>query len=904
MTKRLALALSCLAATLAVPAAAQEATVLSGLVTTRDDGLPLPGATVSIDALKLSAVTDAEGRYKLTVPAGTVRSIDLRVTAPGLTAKTVAVTLSPGSMTQNVALGLGFHEEITVGSRAAGAEAEKAVPVDILTQKQIELTGAVETMQVIQALAPSFNFPRPTVSDGTDSIRPATLRGLGPDHVLVLVNGKRRHPTALVHINNTIGRGATGVDLNAIPVSAIEKIEILRDGAAAQYGSDAIAGVINIVLKSGATPFTLSGRGGLNKGSYTEVRGAERDFSDGGTYDASGSYGTAVGPGTLSLSAEFRRRDGTNRAGLDTRDQVRAGDALKNAVQNGDGSTPPNSHWGDSEENDVLTFANLDMPLNAGDTAFFYAFGGYSHRTGVHGGNPRRAIDANNWPQIYPLGFLPLIEPKINDASATAGFRGTRSKWFWDVSAEYGHNRLDYYVTNSLNASLGPSVPPNHDRFYSGAIAANQFVATLDLSRGLEVGLAGPLNLALGAELRNENFQIVAGEPDSWRDGGSRNQFGSAPAAPGVQVFPGFRPSNETDTSRRNVAGYVDLEGDVAKQLRIGAAGRFEHYDDFGNTTDGKLTVRIEPTRRFVIRGAASTGFRAPSLAQSYFQTVSTNFTLVGSTFVPLEIVTAPVKSDLARTLGATDLQPETSVNLSGGVVLSPVDPLELTADFYRVRIDDRIVLSENFGGGPLATLLQPFGASQARYFSNAVDTRTSGFDLIASYRADLDAAGMLRLQGAYNHTETKILRIAPTPAQLASFLQRSQFEAILFNDTARRRFSCGQPKDNLRLTADWTRGGWNAVLRESRYGEYCDIEDLSAAHTTAQMFPAKWLTDLEVAYRKDRYTIGIGGQDLFNVLPDPQVASIAFNNIRTFPRNAPFGFNGRFLYARMTYRF
>ncbi|PYQ24658.1 MAG: hypothetical protein DMF81_04810 [Acidobacteria bacterium] len=449
MTKRLALALSCLAATLAVPAAAQEATVLSGLVTTRDDGLPLPGATVSIDALKLSAVTDAEGRYKLTVPAGTVRSIDLRVTAPGLTAKTVAVTLSPGSMTQNVALGLGFHEEITVGSRAAGAEAEKAVPVDILTQKQIELTGAVETMQVIQALAPSFNFPRPTVSDGTDSIRPATLRGLGPDHVLVLVNGKRRHPTALVHINNTIGRGATGVDLNAIPVSAIEKIEILRDGAAAQYGSDAIAGVINIVLKSGATPFTLSGRGGLNKGSYTEVRGAERDFSDGGTYDASGSYGTAVGPGTLSLSAEFRRRDGTNRAGLDTRDQVRAGDALKNAVQNGDGSTPPNSHWGDSEENDVLTFANLDMPLNAGDTAFFYAFGGYSHRTGVHGGNPRRAIDANNWPQIYPLGFLPLIEPKINDASATAGFRGTRSKWFWDVSAEYGHNRLDYYVTNS-----------------------------------------------------------------------------------------------------------------------------------------------------------------------------------------------------------------------------------------------------------------------------------------------------------------------------------------------------------------------------------------------------------------------------------------------------------------------
>jgi iron complex outermembrane receptor protein len=899
MKNNLASLLLAVAATL-LPARglhAQPATVLSGRVITKDDGLPLPGATVSIPTLKVTAVTDASGRYSLSIPAGATGEIEVRATAPGLRAQTTRVRVAPGTITVDFALALGFHEQVGVGSRASGAEAEKAVPVDILTGKQIEATGAVETMQILEALAPSFNFPRPTISDGTDSIRPATLRGLGPDHVLVLINGKRRHPTALVHINPTIGRGASGVDLNAIPASAIERIEILRDGAAAQYGSDAIAGVINIVLKSGAAPLTLSARGGFNKGTFTEVGGTHQSFSDGGTYDGSATYGTALGKGSLALTGEFRKRNGTNRAGFDTRDQIVKGDALHNPVPQ------PDTHWGDSEEKNVLTFANLQTPLDEHESTFFYAFGGWSHRIGIHGGNFRRAIDATDWPQIYPQGFLPLIQPKIVDASGTVGFRGTRSKWFWDVSAEFGHNGVDFDVTHSLNVSLGPTIPPNHANFYSGAVALNQFVATLDLSRGLDIGLAGPLNLALGAEFRNENFQIIAGEPDSYRDGGAKNQAGG-PGTPGVQVFPGFRPSNETNTSRRNVAGYLDLEGDVAKPLRVGVAGRFEHYSDFGNTTDGKVTVRIEPDKRFVIRGAASTGFRAPSLAQSFFQTVSTNFTLIGGTFVPLEVVTAPVGSDIARRLGAQPLKPETSVNLSAGVVLNPAPAFEVTADLYQVRIDDRVVLSGNFTGGQLAALLAPFGAGSARYFTNAINTRTRGIDLIANYKADLRKAGNLRLQAAYNHTETKLLRIAPTPPELAAFLQRSQFEAILFNNTEVRRFTCGQPKDNLRLTADWTKGSWSTILRGSRYGEFCTIEDLPSPSAVPQIYGAKWLTDLEVAFTKNRYTIGVGGQDIFNVLPDDQFAAVAFNNIRTFPRNAPFGFNGRYLYGRLTYRF
>jgi iron complex outermembrane receptor protein len=895
----LALAVWSLLLALASPLRAQEATVISGVVTTVADGLAVPGATVAIESLGLSAVTDTEGRYTLAVPAEVAKGqkVEIKASSAALRPRTTQITLAPGSMSEDFALGVGFHEEVTVGSRATGTEAEKAVPVDILTQAQIQSIGAAETMQVIQALAPSFNFPRPTIADGTDSIRPATLRGLGPDHVLVLINGKRRHTTALIHINGTIGRGSTGVDLNAIPLSAIERIEILRDGAAAQYGSDAIAGVINIVLKSGVQPLTVSARGGFNKGSFTEILGAERDFSDGGTEDVGASYGWKVGRGTLTMAAEFRNREGTNRAGADQRDQIVAGDANNNVVPQ------PNMHWGDSEETDFMTFLNGQVPLNGAETTFLYGFADYSHRTGSHGGNYRRGIDANNWPQIYPIGFLPLIEPRIGDASATLGVRGARGEWFWDLSAQYGHNRLDYDVSNSLNASLGPAEPPNHPDFYAGGLEFNQIVTNLDLSRKVDFGLAKPVNVAFGAEARFENYVITAGEPDSYRDGGSLNQFGTGRAVPGAQVFPGFRPSNELDEWRHNLAAYLDVEGDVFDKLRVGLAGRVEDYSDFGSTVDGKVTVRLQPDKRFVIRGAASTGFRAPSLGQEFFSTVSTNFTLVGGTFIPLEVVTAPVGSDLARILGAKDLKPEQSVNLSAGVVVNPIDALDLTVDLYQVRIDDRIVLSGNFTGGALASLLSEFGAGSARYFTNAVDTRTRGVDVIANYHRGLGSVGDLRLQAAYNRTKTKLLRISPTPPELAQILNQTQFTNILFNDTEVRRFTCGQPEDNLRLVADWKKSSWGGTIRQSRYGDYCSIEDRTS-DGIAQSFHADWVTDLELAYSRPRFTIGLGSQNLFNKFPDKNILATSFSNSRTFARNAPFGYNGRYLYARLVYRF
>jgi iron complex outermembrane receptor protein len=863
--------------------AAEGDVVLSGRVTS-EDGSGIAGATVSIATLNVSATTDRSGRYTLKVPAASVQgqAVEVRVVAPGAQSKTARVTLAPGALAQDFVLPLSFQQEVTVGSRALGTAAEKAVPVDIITEKQIETaSGSAETAQIIESLAPSFNFPRPTISDGTDSVRPATLRSLGPDQMLVLINGKRRHTSALVNVNGTIGRGSTGVDLNAIPASAIEKIEVLRDGAAAQYGSDAIAGVLNIVLKSGASPLQV------------ELQGGTTTHSDGELFDATGNYGVAVGRGAFHFSGEYRKRNPTNRAGNDPRDQIKAGDAGNNPVEQ------PSYHWGDAEERDILGFVNGSVPLNDDGSTNFYLFGGASRRDGIHGGNYRRALQAQNWPSIYPLGFLPLIEPKIVDYSGTAGVRGVLGeKWFWDLSAQYGHDRFDFNITHSLNTSLGPNIPPNQTEFYAGSLVFNQFIANLDLTRELDAGLAGPLNVAFGAEFRRENYQELAGEVNSYIAGPSKDQFGGTAGA-GSQVFPGFRPSNAVDASRNNVAAYVDVEGNVTSFLRLGLAGRFEHYTDFGNTTDVKGTVRVEASKQLVFRAAASTGFRAPSLGQTYFSAISTNFLPVpGGGVAPFDVGHFRVNSDLARALGATDLKPEDSVNYSGGFVLSPSSAFDFTADYFHIKIKNRIILSGNFTGSALTPLLAPFNATGARFFTNAIDTRTEGVELTANFKTDLRSAGILRFQAAYAHSQNTITRISATPPQLAGF------QETLFDRLERRRLECAQPRDNGRLTADWRLGDFGAVARASRYGTYCGIDN--TLEIADQTFSAKWLFDVDLSYQLGHVGFGAGVANIFDTFPDKITAVNNTNNfgIFTYPRNSPFGFNGRYAYFRTSYVF
>jgi iron complex outermembrane receptor protein len=879
---------------------AQAPVTVSGAVTTRADGMSVPNATLSLVGSDLKTTTDNEGRYTLEIPGTFARrgKVQIRVEALSLPAKTYDVELTPNAPTTfNIAISLGFEEQVTVGSRSPGAEAEKAVPVDIISQAQIASSGYAETTQVIQALAPSFNFPRPSITDGTDTVRPATLRGLGPDQVLVLINGKRRHQSALVHLNGSIGRGSTGVDLNAIPISAIERIEVLREGAAAQYGSDAIAGVINIVLKAGVFRPTLTTKVGLSTGSFTGndclpsgltcQEGDDISFSDGELFDAGASWGLDLGKGTLMVAAEYRHHNRTNRASFDPRDQIVAGDAGSNSVPQ------PNHRWGDPDTRDFMSFVNANVPLNQSQTRFFYAFGGFSRREANSAGFYRRGNDVRNWPQIYPLGFLPEIQPSVTDASAAAGVRGAVNGWAWDVSGEFGHNSFKFTVGNSLNVSLGPTIPPNQTAFDAGTLSLGQFVANADVSRAFRFdAMSGPLNVAFGTEIRREQYQITAGEEASYNNGGVPNRAGAV-AAIGAQVFPGFRPSNEVEESRSSLAGYVDVEGDVLTWLRLGLAARTEHYSDFGNTVDGKLTLRAQWDPRFVARGSFSTGFRAPSLGQSFFSSTATNFLNVpGQGLVPFESLTLPVDSAAAQVLGAQALKPENSTHASAGVVLNPTRGLDMTVDYYRVAIDDRIVLSGNFTGARITELLAPFGANSARFFTNAIDTRTNGVDVAASYRVELDTDEDLRLHASYNNTRTKIVGTVATPLQLVGF------EQTLFDRIERRRIDCGQPRDSFRLGGDWQRNRLGASLNLSRYGEFCSFT-LNPADD--QIFSPKWLTDAEVSYRvQDNLTVAAGAQNLFNVFPDRNITINSFNGIQTFPSHSPFGMNGRAIYARL----
>jgi iron complex outermembrane receptor protein len=409
--------------------------------------------------------------------------------------------------------------------------------------------------------------------------------------------------------------------------------------------------------------------------------------------------------------------------------------------------------------------------------------------------------------------------------------------------------------------------------------------------------------VAVGVELRRDGFEQIAGEPNSYIQGGIKARDGSVAPA-GAQVFPGFQPSNEVDVSRNSKAVYVDLEGDVLRDLRVGIAGRFEDFSDFGNTSDGKLTVRYSPMSKLIFRGAASTGFRAPSLSQGNFSAISTNFLLNTQTGLlePFETGTYRVDSAIARILGAEDLKPEKSKNFSAGLVWQPLSNLEVTLDYFHIDIEDRIVFSGNFTGAAILPLIQPFGATAARFFTNAIDTETNGYDLVGNYEHPL-MSGRLNLSAAYSNNETKIVGEVATPPQLAGLGN------VIFDRIERRRVECGQPKDNIRLLQNWNRSGWSTTLRESRYGEYCSFTILPIDD---QIYEPEWLADAEIAYRWNSYTFAVGAENIFDKFPDRNLvrnSNGAFtaqinNGVATYPINTPFGMNGRFVYTRVAYTF
>jgi len=877
-------------------------------------GAPIAGALVAVDRTAARTQASSSGTYTLLgVPAGT-RTVRAQII--GFAPRTFEITVRANeTVSQDITLTRSAVQlsavDVIVGTRASHKAADEiAVPVDIIPAEVIAQQGTSELSAILQNVSPSVNFPRQSVTDADDIVRPFTMRGLSPDHTLVLVNGVRRHRSALVH-TFAFGEpaGATGVDLNAMPASAIERMEILRDGASAQYGSEAIAGVLNLVVKDGQfAPFVNADFGRYVVPDYPD---------DGETFNVNGGWGLKVGRGSLGLFAEYRNRQPTNRAWPEAADQITAGDADEvdddgNIIQKNNPVAQPNHHLGDGLASDVLSFANLRIPMNAAGTMEFYGFGGYTHRIGTGNGFYRQGLSERNWPEIYPEGFLPEFRPTVVDWSAATGIRGVANNWNYDLSTSYGRNVFDYQLRHTLNASLGPCLDtpcapgldgimgttddpgiPNSTHFFAGGLRADELGVSANVSRPIEIGLPNALNVAFGAAYRRESFELVPGEMGSWVQGGHPDQYGD-PAQPGSQVFSGFLPTTAADESRNNTGVYVDLETDLTKQLLVNAAARFEDYSDFGSKVSSKLALRFQPATQLVIRGAFSTGFRAPSLAQSFYGSRITNFRLDPNTGrqTPFEIGIFPVESDVAQALGAKPLKAETSLNYSAGFAWSPIDRFTMTVDGYLIDLHDRILLTSFISGDSVEKILEARGLpiTSAQYFTNIIDTRTTGVDLTANYRATLGAISVLSLTAGANYTKNEISDQRDLPPALEGT------GAELVDQFAKIQIEKERPDWRGTLTANLTRGQADVIARGSYYGKFYSAPGL--CDTCEQLFGGEALFDLEAGYRLGGIRWALGARNLFNAFPDKNSLD---NGYGIFPwaGASPFGYNGRFVYVR-----
>ena len=798
-----------------------------------------------------------------------------------------------GALTAASAVAQSAEDVIVVtGTRAEGRTAlESTAPVDVISAGTLENNGSTELNVALSYALPSFNFPQPAITDGTDHVRPATLRGLGPDQTLVLVNSRRRHASALVNLNGSVGRGSSAVDLNTIPVSAIGRVEVLRDGASAQYGSDAIAGVINVGLREARE----GGQVTASFGQYaTDIPLVDqpRSASDGDTTSLSGWVGLPLGAeGFLTLSAEYRDREPTNRAGPDTRQQYPSlpGGGLDPREQSFDRI---NHRFGLSASEALSLFANAGLPINA--DAELYGWASYQQRDGQGAGFYRRASDSRNVPAIYPDGFLPYITTDVEDISVLGGVRGDWAEWGYDFSLGYGRNELGYGVENSVNTSMGASSPTSFD---AGALIYDQLTANADFQRNYAVdAFAGPLSVAVGLEYRLESYEIEAGEEASYINGGVTGPNGEI-LATGSQVFPGFQPSNAIDEDRDSIAAYIDLETDVTDRFTVSAAARAESYSDFGETLTGKLAARYQLTDALALRGAVSNGFRAPSLQQAYFTSTSTVFT--GTPPVPVEVGTFPATSPVAAALGGEPLEAEESLNISGGLVFAQ-GGFTLTVDAYAIDIDDRIVLSENLSGPDVEALLVNAGITNitsARFFINGVETETRGVDVVASYGFETADWGDFDLTFGANFTDTEVTD-APTSEVLPG--------VSLFARREIARFEVGQPENKLIGSVDWSRGPFAGYVRATRFGETVD-PGTAADGSGDEVLSPKTIVDAEFsADITDGLNVAFGANNLFDEYPDVTAETPAldgtFSRIFPFSGFSPFGFSGRYVYGRIRY--
>lgn len=738
--------------------------------------------------------------------------------------------------------------------------ADSEAPIDVLTSKDLQSTGSSELATVLSRLLPSLNFARAAVADTASAVRPAQLRGLSPDQTLVLVNGKRWHTSAVVNVSGTIGRGSAPADLNTIPLSSIERVEVLRDGAAAQYGSDAIAGVINIILRKGAN-------GG-------DVQAGIGQFSqgDGRQSNLSASVGSALGDqGWVRLSAEVRRADQTNRAGADFRNPAEPLYGQVTQVQ------------GDPKTAQSNLGVNFNLPL--GGTTELYGNANASRRTTDVAATWRTAYSAGTTLRspLYPQGFLPNEYGLSTDNAAVFGVRNPSGDWRWDASVNYGTSEFDITTNNTANLSLGVGSPTS---FYAGNLKNTQTVLNLDIAHDITQPPFGEsLTVAFGAETRQDEYRIIQGEPNSY--------FGT-----GAQGFGGFQPSNAGTTSRTASAAYVNLESELSRKASASVALRYENYSDFGSVTSGKVSGRYEAAPGVSLRAAASTGFRAPSLAQQSYATTTTSLVLVNNVQQLLDFGTFAVNSPAAKALGAKPLEAEKSRNLSLGAVFQPSKNSSLAIDAYQISIDNRILYSSNL---VLPANLQSVLAAQnvlvggARYFANALDTTTTGIDIVGTWTLPLAAGDKLTWTLGYNTNTTTVNRVANNPAVLAaSGLTLIDRQSILrATDTA--------PKDKFSLAADYVSGAWTVHGVATRYGSFLAPQNNTSLDQT---YPTNWVADASVSYHWSKSTFTVGVDNIGDQYPDQITAAGNLNQAGTLPYStfSPYGFNGRYLYAKAVY--
>lgn len=770
---------------------------------------------------------------------------------------------------------------VSVGTRTDGhLKIESLVPIDIVSASDISSSSQIELSQILTYLLPSFNANYQTISDGTDHIVPASLRGLGPDQILVFVNGKRRHSSSLVNVNGTFGRGTVSTDFDAIPTAAIKQIEILRDGASAQYGSDAIAGVINIVLKD-------------NLGLECSAFGGETIEKDGLRTRIDMNYGSKIGNnGFLNVTGEILHRGATNRSGEYT------GTIYHDSVEE-DNLDPRTANFnrrtmiiGNAEANTGKLYYNLSIPLR--QLAEFYSFGGITFRQGKAAGFYRFPKNEQQVVlELYEDGFLPEIHTPIKDQSFCVGVRQKYKNWNIDFSSIYGNNTFDFNVKNSNNASMGVNTPVS---FYCGGFKFNQITTNLDISKAIRnIKRIHKLNLAFGAEYRLDKYSIIAGDEASYINGGDSTSDGR-PRLPGAQVFSGFQKQNELSENRYSTSFYFDVETKINEKFAVELASNFVSYSDWGNNLSGKISGRYKIFPMLYVRGGVSTGFRAPSLHQSYTTNVSTQI-IDGQSY---QVGTFNKNSSVTKAFGIPELTEEESMNYSSGIILKPVKNLVITFDYYTLDIHNRIVLSGRFSSSTsdeIAAILGPYGVNEAQFYTNAIDTRTGGGNFDASYLFNFNKTGKLKITAAYNISKTKIIGEIKTSDKLKGS------EDILFNREERSRIESAQPKDKLILNAVVNYKKIGGDLKTIRFGEVQYVHPANIDQD--QVFSPKWITDLNVFYNvteKIRFTVG--GNNIFNVYPDKHTneANTVSGQFIYSRRVTQFGFNGAFYYTSIRF--